>query len=380
MAIIFSCPCGRQLQAREEYVGQTVRCPSCGETTTVPSGGPAEVAPQRPKEREEIADRPAPSRYADEPPLRNDPGAYRPREGHRDDFRMPDGPTRTSGKAIAALVLGILSLCGNILFGIPAIILAIMGLVDVSRSNGRVRGTGLAITGMILAAIGMIVVPILFLFPAIAKVREAATRVKSKNNLRLISMAMNDCEARTAMLPAGAIYGADGKTRLLSWRVALLPFLGYDSLYRQFKLDEPWDSPHNIKLLDQMPDEYRSPKDKSDSTRTYYRVFHCIDNVDRAEEPVFKGNQRASLARIGRGTSNTILVVEAADSVPWTKPDELPFPVNGSIESLLGGISSDTYNVALGDGNVMTYGKGKVNESALKAAITQNSPGSLPEP
>ena len=40
---------------------------------------------------------------------------------------------------------------------------------------------------------------------------------------------------------------------LLSWRVHLLPFLEENELYEQFKLDEPWDSPHNIKLLDQMP-------------------------------------------------------------------------------------------------------------------------------
>jgi hypothetical protein len=54
--------------------------------------------------------------------------------------------------------------------------------------------------------------------------------------------------------------------------------------------------------------------------------------------------------------------------------------VTGSIESLLGGISGATYNVMLADGDVVTYHKGKVNESALKAALTLNLPGSLPEP
>ncbi len=380
MAIIFACSCGRQLQAREEYVGKTVRCPSCGKTTTVPSSGVSEVVPPRSTEREEISDRPAAPRNADESPGRGEPGAYRPRDRYPDDVRAPDGPTRTSGKAIAALVLSILSFVGSCLLGIPAIIFAILALVDVGRSNGRVRGTGLAITALILSLIGMIGVPILLIPPAISKVRDAAARAKSVNNLRIIGLAMNDYELQTGRLPAGAIYSQDGKKRLLSWRVELLPVLGHESLYRQFHLDEPWDSPHNIKLLDQMPDEYRSPKDRSDSTNTYYRVFHCTDDTNAADQAVFIADQRISLAGLGRGASNTILVVEAAGSVPWTKPDELPFPVTGSIESLLGGISGDTYNVALADGHVVTYRKGKVNESALKASLTRNQPGSLPEP
>ena len=36
------------------------------------------------------------------------------------------------------------------------------------------------------------------------------------------------------------------------------------------------------------------------------------------------------------GTSNTVLVVEAATAVPWTKPDELPYDPNGMLPSLGG--------------------------------------------
>jgi hypothetical protein len=41
--------------------------------------------------------------------------------------------------------------------------------------------------------------------------------------------------------PAPALPDRDGKP-LLSWRVALLPQLGYQSLYERFHLDEPWDT------------------------------------------------------------------------------------------------------------------------------------------
>src|SRR5262249_5899033 len=46
--------------------------------------------------------------------------------------------------------------------------------------------------------------------------------------------------------PGGAPQGKEGKA-LLSWRVTLLPYLEQQNLFNQFHLDEPWDSPHNIK-------------------------------------------------------------------------------------------------------------------------------------
>ena len=52
--------------------------------------------------------------------------------------------------------------------------------------------------------------------------------------------------------PMGAICDASGKP-LLSWRVAILPGLEQGNLYKQFRLDEPWDSPHNLTLLPLMP-------------------------------------------------------------------------------------------------------------------------------
>ncbi len=53
------------------------------------------------------------------------------------------------------------------------------------------------------------------------------------------------------------ITGKSGEP-LLSWRVALLPFLGKAeyALYQKFRLDEPWDSEHNRPLADQMPDVF----------------------------------------------------------------------------------------------------------------------------
>ena len=47
-------------------------------------------------------------------------------------------PSGTSGKAIASLVLGLLSIVGMCLTGIPGLILGSMGLGDINRSAGRI--------------------------------------------------------------------------------------------------------------------------------------------------------------------------------------------------------------------------------------------------
>src|SRR5205823_10918869 len=58
---------------------------------------------------------------------------------------------------------------------------------------------------------------------------------------------------------------------LLSWRVHLLPFLEQDNLYKQFHLDEPWDSEHNKKLIARMPPVYRSSDKVAADGRTTFR-------------------------------------------------------------------------------------------------------------
>ena len=60
-----------------------------------------------------------------------------------------------------------------------------------------------------------------------------------------------------------AIRGKDGRA-LLSWRVAILPYLNEEALYREFRLDEPWDSEHNKKLIARMPPTLASPHLGSD--------------------------------------------------------------------------------------------------------------------
>jgi len=95
---------------------------------------------------------------------------------------------KTSGLAIAAFVLGILS---PFTFGItiiPAIVLGIISLVRIEKSGGRLTGRAFAIVGIVVPASLCLLLGILL--PALAKVRQTAHRMVCGTNLSQIGMAM----------------------------------------------------------------------------------------------------------------------------------------------------------------------------------------------
>jgi hypothetical protein len=155
--------------------------------------------------------------------------------------------------------------------------------------------------------------------PAVQAARGAARQTAGMNNLRQIALAMLDHEQDKNGLPAAAICTKDGKP-LLSWRVALLPYLGEQELYERFRLDEPWDSEHNKKLVERMPRLYASPGDDAAKPGTT-RYLVPTGKGTAFPEP----DDALGLHRVTDGMSKTILCVEAeaAKAVPWTKPEDL---------------------------------------------------------
>jgi hypothetical protein len=204
-------------------------------------------------------------------------------------------------------------------------------------------------------------------FEGLTMARGAASRVSSANNLKQMALAMHNYASAMDHLPAAAICDKDGKP-LLSWRVTILPYIEQDQLYQQFRMDEPWDSEHNKKLLERMPVTYRMPpadgqEPNEKETKTHYRVFH-------GKGSVFEGTKGIKFSDITDGTSNTILIVEAEDAVPWTKPEELPFdPKKDPPKVGLKGM--DKFNAAFADGAIHTMSK-KIDKDVLKALITRN--------
>src|SRR5439155_26328316 len=133
------------------------------------------------------------------------------------------------------------------------------------------------------------------------------------NNLKQIALAFHVYHDTNAVLPAHAIYSKDGKTPLLSWRVALLLHIGQQQLYQEFKLDQPWDSEHNKKLIAKMPKIYEPVGlGKKEEGRTYYQVFTGPDTL-------LDGNKQMRLTDITDRTSNTLLAIEGNEQVDCTK-------------------------------------------------------------
>ncbi len=326
MSISVTCDCGRQIQAPESIAGTSVRCPDCGRELTVPK-----------------------------PAL--------PSEELFDSWES-QGPA-TSGKAIASLALGVLFffVC---LSGVPAIILGRGALRDIERSKGRLLGRRIAIAGIVLGVFGCLLTIAMFL-PAVRSAREAARRAQCTNNLKQIGLALHNYHQSRESLPPAAITDKNGRP-LLSWRVAILPYFDSSDLYASFHLDEPWDSPHNLGLLQRMPPIYACPSDKT--PKPGMTSYLAVIGPRTIFTPDFKP---VRFQDIIDGLGNTLLVTESRRSVPWTKPEDLPsgmiLPPDGIGSQH--GYHVGGFNTLFADGSVR-FIKNTIAPGVLSSLITRN--------
>jgi RNA polymerase sigma factor (sigma-70 family) len=266
---------------------------------------------------------------------------------------------------------------------------------------------------------------------------EAAHRALVRRNLRLLALAMHNYHDMMGHFPAPAITDKAGKP-LLSWRVALLPFLEEDGdrLYKEFRLNEPWDSPHNKKLLARMPRVFAPVSAKP--RRPHSTFFQLLvgpgamftayswpaipggggtpagagegavglpgTDIPGGSRPGtgpggLPGGSPGSMSpgmpgsggrmmmpggsgmgadgmssgpprmmHIFDGTANTIMLVEAGDLVPWTKPEDVAYHAKKPLPKL-GGQFANVIHVAMGDGSVRSLPRG-IPQAVMRAAIT----------
>jgi len=159
---------------------------------------------------------------------------------------------------------------------------------------------------------------------------QEAKLAKCKGNLQQLGQAMLSYNQRLNRLPGAAIRDESGKP-LLSWRVALLPDLNQQKLYSEFHLDEPWDSENNKPLVARMPPVFSSAaKNAAPGTTSYLAITGPGGTFERVKP--------LTITEIYDGMSNTVLLVEASDSlaVPWTKPDDYVYVAENPMEGLVG--------------------------------------------
>lgn len=176
---------------------------------------------------------------------------------------------------------------------------------------------------------------------------------------------MHNYHAVHGRLPPAVVYGKDGRP-LHSWRVLILPYLEQEDLYHEFKLDEPWDSPHNLELLPRMPQVYAPPGSKASLAAPYHTFCHVFIGRGTA----FENPQGEPFNSFTDGTSSTLLIIEGGEAVPWTRPEEIPYVADRPLP-ILATVFKDGFRVALADGPVH-FIKNETSEATLRALITRN--------
>lgn len=186
-----------------------------------------------------------------------------------------------------------------------------------------------------------------------------------RNKLMQMGLAMHNYHDAFRAFPTAARYDAKKEKPLLSWRVSILPFLEQQALYDKFHLDEPWDSPHNKTLIEQMPAIYRSPGRPGMKAGTTCYV------LPTGEQAIFSATDAApSFQRITDGTSNTVMVMHTTEkrAVVWTKPDDYELDAKTLRDALFAKPDAEAL-VCFADGSVRRL-PSTLDDAALLAVFT----------
>ena len=207
---------------------------------------------------------------------------------------------------------------------------------------------------------------------AVYSISDAANRMHCANEIQQIALAMHCYHQAYGSFPPAYTTDSDGHP-LHSWRVLLLPYLSYEELYKEIRLNEPWDSPHNREVFDKAKNPTHN--------------FHCCSATNPESETSYvmivgpntisDGPHSVGFGDIKDGSENTIMVVEIKNSgIHWAEPRDLDFASTSfRINDPNGkGISSDHpgwAGVAFADGSVRFLAD-DLDPKLVKALITIN--------
>jgi hypothetical protein len=150
-------------------------------------------------------------------------------------------------------------------------------------------------------------------------------RTRQIRNQVFLGSAVNTYYDIYKSFPAAFITDEHGKP-MHSWRVLILPYLGEEELYKQYRFDEPWDGPHNRLLLNSMPEIYKSPISMNgDPTVTNYvavvdprTLWHGASNINTHVKDSRYPQKNISPPKI--------LIVEWPESdIKWLEPRDISF-------------------------------------------------------
>ncbi len=250
---------------------------------------------------------------------------------------------------------------------LATVIEPLLELAIQSLDKAEVKADGTTVVAQVEAEIGPTIAKAIAAAPA--AMLATADRVNALNNLKQIGLAIHSYHDTNGHLPNDILDPATGKA-ILSWRVAILPEIEQGKLYCQIDLKLPWDNPANKKFLDKMPDVYRVyGRETKDKGTTYLQMPSAEKALDGGS-PFKVNGRKIGMTSITDGTSNTLMVVEAADAVSWMKPDDVVFDPKNLPK--LGAPGRDKFFALFGDGSVREFRRSKLTDDTLRGLLTIN--------
>jgi type II secretory pathway pseudopilin PulG len=163
----------------------------------------------------------------------------------------------------------------------------------------------------LLVVLAVLAILLALLLPAVQKVREAAARVQSQNNLKQIALGVANYDSTYGMMPPGV----DDKH--FSAAAKLLPFIEQDNLYKTIDFKKPADDKANADARAAVIKTFLSPLDpvlsvSADSGATNY-LFNAGSKYPlKDNDGLFYLDSKVKFADVVDGTSNTLLTGETA--------------------------------------------------------------------
>ena len=195
-----------------------------------------------------------------------------------------------------------------------------------------------------------------------------AAAALSMNKVKNIATALLAYHKDKGKFPPAATLSKEGKP-LLSWRVQILPYLGHNFLYKQFRQNEPWDSEHNKKFIRRIPPSFRETQDDLNKGTT---PFQAPVGIATLFNP---GGTGTNSIQIINELSNTIMLVKVPEdkTAIWTKPEDWEIDISLPAKDLLKGFTNAIV-FACADGEVKAIPLKEAEEKIKSMLVIDGKP------
>lgn len=245
-------------------------------------------------------------------------------------------------------------------------------VLNLDATSSRIDRSTMSLRILSSIAVVSCIVAVVFvvLLPVFRNAFSLRNRTLGLSNAKQIAEALNDYRRSYGCYPTPTVVDSSGKP-LYSWRVLILPQLGFESLYNEYQLDQTWDSPTNIDLMNRMPLVYACPGNQNaiDAHETNFALMVGPGSLFPAGKPIDADSMLDK-------PSETLLVVETKDGAyPWTQPKDLDTKNGIKLGSRpmidIGGNYPECAVAATVDNTPLAI-KSTISQASLDAIITPN--------